>query len=45
MHSNGKTIIELPGSKSGVPLVLSYSVKIHPGGNLDMDKDIEWISE
>ena len=28
MHSNG------PDSTSGVPLVLGYSVKIHPGGNL-----------
>ena len=33
-HSNGKTIIELPDSTSGVPLVLGYSVKIHPGGHL-----------
>ena len=34
MHSNGKTIIELPDSTSGVPLVLGYSVKIHQGGHL-----------
>ena len=34
MHSNGKTLIELPDSTSGVPLVLGYSVKIHPGGHL-----------
>ena len=34
MHSNGKTIIELPDSTSGVPLVLGHSVKIHPGGHL-----------
>ena len=34
MHSHGKTIIELPDSTSGVPLVLGYSVKIHPGGHL-----------
>ena len=34
MHSNRKTIIELPDSTSGVPLVLGYSVKIHPGGHL-----------
>ena len=34
MHSNGKTIIELPDSASGVPLVLGYSVEIHPGGHL-----------
>ena len=34
MHSNGKTIIELPDSTSGIPLLLGYSVKIHPGGHL-----------
>ena len=34
MHSNGKTIIELPDSTSGVSLVLGHSVKIHPGGHL-----------
>ena len=34
MHSNGKTIIELPDSTSDVPLVLGYSVKIHPRGHL-----------
>ena len=34
MHSNRKTIIELPDSTSGIPLVLGYSVKIQPGGNL-----------
>ena len=34
MHSNGKTIIELPDSTSGVALVLGYSVKIGPGGHL-----------
>ena len=34
MHSNGKTIIELPDSTSGVPLVLGYSMKICPGGHL-----------
>ena len=34
MHSNGKTIIELPDSTSSVPLVLGYSVKTHPGGHL-----------
>ena len=32
MHSNGKTIMELPDSNAGVPLVLAYSVKIEPGG-------------
>ena len=34
MHSNGKTIIGLPDSTSGVPLVLGYSVEIHPGDHL-----------
>ena len=34
IHSNGKTIIELPDSTSGVPFVLGHSVKIHPGGHL-----------
>ena len=34
MHSNGNTVIELQDSTSGVPLVLGYSVKIRPGGNL-----------
>ena len=34
MHSNGKTIIELPDTTLGVLLVLGYSVKIHPGGQL-----------
>ena len=34
MHSYRKTIIELLDSTSGVPLVLGYSVKIHPGGHL-----------
>ena len=34
MHSNGKTIIKPPDSASGVPLVLGYSVKIHPRGHL-----------
>ena len=34
MHSNGKTIIVLLESTSGVPLVLGYSVKIGSGGHL-----------
>ena len=33
MHSNGKAIIELPDSTSGVLLVLGHSVKICPGGH------------
>ena len=39
MHSNGKTIIELLNSTSGVLLVLGYSVKIHPGGHLMVPLD------
>ena len=34
MHANGKMIIELPDSTSGVSLVLGHSVKIHPGSHL-----------
>ena len=34
MHLNGKTIIELPDSTTGVPLVQGHSVKIRPGGHL-----------
>ena len=34
VHSNGKTIIELPDLTSGVHLVLGHSVKICPGGHL-----------
>ena len=34
MHSNGKTIKELPDSTLGIPLVLGHSVKICPGGHL-----------
>ena len=39
MHSNGKTILELPDSTSGVPLVLGYAVKICPGGHLMVPLD------
>ena len=39
MHSNGKTIIELPDATSGVPLVLAHSVKIHPGGHLTVPRE------
>ena len=34
VHANGTTVIELPDSAAGVPLVLAHSVKICPGGNL-----------
>ena len=33
MHSNKKTIMELPDTTSRIPLVLAYYVKIEPGGN------------
>ena len=32
MHSNGKSIMELPDSTTRVSLVLAYSVKIEPRG-------------
>ena len=32
MHSNGQTIMELPDSTAGVPLVLAYAVKIELKG-------------
>ena len=32
MHSNGQTIMELPDSTTGIPLVLAYSIKIEPRG-------------
>ena len=34
--SNGSTVIELPDTTSGIPLVLACSVKIRPGGNLEV---------
>ena len=36
IRSNGSTVIELPGTMSGIPLVLACSVKIQPGGNLEV---------
>ena len=36
IQSNGSTVIELPDTTSGIPLVLARSVKIRPGGNLDV---------
>ena len=32
----GSTVIELPGTTSGIPLVLAHSIKIRPGGNLEV---------
>ena len=37
--ANISTVIELPDSSAGVPLVLAYSVKIHLGGNLTVPMD------
>ena len=36
IRSNGSTVMELPDTTSGVPLVLAHSVKIQPGGNLEV---------
>ena len=34
VKANGSTVIELPDSMAGVPLVLAHSIKIQPGGHL-----------
>ena len=34
--SNGSTVIELPDTTSGIPLVLARSIKIRPRGNLEV---------
>ena len=36
IRSNGSIVMELPDTTSGVPLVLAHSVKIQPGGNLEV---------
>ena len=36
IRSNGSTIIELPDTTLGIPLVLARSIKIQPGGNLEV---------
>ena len=36
IRSNGSTVIELPDTTSGIPLVLAHSIKIRPGGNLEV---------
>ena len=36
IRSNGSTVMELPDTTSGIPLVLARSVKIQPGGNLEV---------
>ena len=36
IRSNGSMVMELPDTTSGIPLVLARSVKIRPGGNLEV---------
>ena len=36
IRSNSPTVIELPDTTSGIPLVLAHSVKIQLGGNLEV---------
>ena len=36
IRSNGSTVMELPDTTSGVPLVLACSIIIRPGGNLEV---------
>ena len=36
LRSNGSTVMELLDTTSGVPLVLARSIKIRPGGNLEV---------
>ena len=36
IRSNGSIVMELPDTTSGIPLVLVHSVKIRPGGNLEV---------
>ena len=36
IQSNGSTVIELPDTTSDIPLVLVRSIKIRPGGNLEV---------
>ena len=36
IQSNGSTVIELPDTTLGIPLVLAHSVTIQPGGNLEV---------
>ena len=36
IQSNGSTVTELPDTTSGIPLVLACSLKIRPGGNLEV---------
>ena len=36
IRSNGSTVMELPDTTSGIPLVLAHSIKIRPGSNLEV---------
>ena len=36
IRSNGSTVMELPDTTSGIPLVLAHSIKILPGSNLEV---------
>ena len=36
IRSNRSTVMELPDATSGIPLVLAHSIKIQPGGNLEV---------
>ena len=36
IRSNRSTVMELPDTTSGIPLVLACSIKIQPGGNLEV---------
>ena len=36
IRSNRSTVMELPDMTSGIPLVLVHSIKIQPGGNLEV---------
>ena len=36
IRSNRSTVMELPDMTSGIPLVLAHSIKIQPGGNLEV---------
>ena len=36
IRSNGSTVIELPDTTLSIPLVVARSIKIQPGGNLEV---------
>ena len=46
IRSNRSTVMELPDTTSGVPLVLARSVKIGPGGNLEVPLECtRWLTD